>query len=115
MIRKKTVTKDIKDEMVLKKKGVKKKSKVVDHNAHRTYVVAQQIHMSERYGYVEENVLLFGKDEDMSTITPNTFGSFLRTKNFISVPKGRGRNIRKDFSNMKEFKIYLKEIEGIIL
>lgn len=97
------------------KKGVRKKSKVVDHTCHRTYVVTQQIHMSDRYGYVEEGVMLFGKDEDMNTMIPNTYGSFLRTKNFIAVPKGRGQNIRKTFTNMKDFKVYLKEIEGIIL
>ena len=97
-----------------KKRGSKRKSKVVDHTAHRTYVVTQQIHMSERYGYVEEEIILFGKDEDMTVLHSN-YGSFLRTKNFISVPKGRGRNITKIFNNMKEFKDYLKEIDGIIL
>jgi len=97
-----------------KKKGGKRKSKVIDHNGYRTYVVVQMIHMSEKYGYVEERVYLFGKDEDMD-VQKNTFGSFLRTKNFISVPKGNGKNIRKEFTNMKEFKIYLKEIEFTIL
>lgn len=94
------------------RKGVKRKSKVVDHTSHRTYIVAQQIHISEKWGYIEEEVYLFGKDEDMTTSTTE---SILKSKNFISIPKGSGKSIRKIFSNMKDFKLYLKEIDGIIL
>ncbi len=98
-----------------KRKGVRRKSKVVDHNLHRTYVVAQQVHASEQYGYHEEYVFLFGKDDEMSMMNPTTFGTSLVAKNFISVPKGKGMNIRKQFHNMIDFKQYIKEIEGTIL
>lgn len=94
--------------------GRSKKSKVVDHNLYRVYILAQQLHVSEKFGYVEEVVFLFGKDEDM-VVQSYDPGTYLKSKNFIAVPKGLGKNIRKLFSDMKDFKGYLKEIDAIIL
>lgn len=96
-----------------------KKNKVIDHKSYRTYVLIQKCHLSDAHGYQEphNNLYLFGKDEDLAIIKEGNAhpGDFLRIKNFISVPKGRGKSIRKVFYDNKEFKEYLKEIEGEII
>lgn len=94
-----------------------KKTKIIDHKAYRTYVLVQKCHLSERHGYQEEFLYLFGKDEDLAIIKEGNAhpGDFLRIKNFISVPKGRGKSIKKIFHDNREFKEYLKEIEGEII
>lgn len=100
------------EEPVVKRK--KRVTKTIDHTNYRVYVVAQQIYAGEKHGYIEDNVILFGKDEDMTT-TYDYDGLFLRLKGFIAVKKGRGKCIHKLFHNMKEFNEYLKEIGGIRL
>lgn len=95
-------------------KRKKRITKTIDHTKHRIYVVAQQIYAGEKHGYIEDMVILFGKDEDMTT-TYDCEGLFLRLKGFIAIKKGRGKSIHKLFHNMKEFNEYLKEIGGIRL
>ncbi len=89
----------------------RKSSKVLDVRQYRIYLVVQQLFKGTEQ-IIEEEILLYGKDEDIefhhTSIDVSNY--WKRVKGFIAIPKGC--QMPKQFKNMESYNKALKKIKG---